>query len=25
MNEAIVNIGRGEECFEGTPFTLELN
>jgi predicted protein tyrosine phosphatase len=24
MNEAIVNIGRGEECFEGTPFTLEL-
>jgi len=25
MNEAIVNIGRGEECFEGTPFTLELH
>jgi predicted protein tyrosine phosphatase len=24
MNAAIVNIGRGEECFEGTPFTLEL-
>ena len=25
MNEAIVNIGRGEECFEGTPFRLELS
>ncbi len=24
MNEAIAGIGRGEECFEGTPFTLEL-
>jgi predicted protein tyrosine phosphatase len=24
MNEAIANIGRGEACFEGTPFTLEL-
>jgi predicted protein tyrosine phosphatase len=24
MNEAIVNIGRGEECLEGTPFALEL-
>ena len=24
MNEAIAEIGRGEECFEGTPFTLEL-
>ncbi len=24
MNEAIVEIGRGEECFEGTPFALEL-
>lgn len=24
MNEAIAAIGRGEECFEGTPFTLEL-
>ena len=24
MNEAIVSIGRGAECFEGTPFTLEL-
>ena len=24
MNEAIAIIGRGEECFEGTPFTLEL-
>ena len=25
MNEAIAEIGRGEECFEGKPFTLELN
>jgi predicted protein tyrosine phosphatase len=25
MNEAIATIGRGEECFEGTPFALELN
>jgi predicted protein tyrosine phosphatase len=24
MNEAIANIGRGEECFEGTPFALEV-
>jgi predicted protein tyrosine phosphatase len=24
MNDAIAAIGRGEECFEGTPFTLEL-
>jgi predicted protein tyrosine phosphatase len=24
MNEAIAEIGRGETCFEGTPFTLEL-
>jgi predicted protein tyrosine phosphatase len=24
MNEAIAEIGRGEECFEGTPFALEL-
>ncbi len=24
MNEAIAGIGRGEECFEGTPFALEL-
>ena len=24
MNEAIAEIGRGQECFEGTPFTLEL-
>jgi predicted protein tyrosine phosphatase len=24
MNEAIANIGRGEACFEGTPFALEL-
>jgi len=24
MNEAIATIGRGEVCFEGTPFTLEL-
>jgi predicted protein tyrosine phosphatase len=24
MNEAIATIGRGETCFEGTPFTLEL-
>jgi predicted protein tyrosine phosphatase len=24
MNAAIAEIGRGEECFEGTPFTLEL-
>ena len=24
MKEAIVTIGRGEACFEGTPFTLEL-
>jgi predicted protein tyrosine phosphatase len=24
MNEAIAIIGRGEACFEGTPFTLEL-
>jgi predicted protein tyrosine phosphatase len=24
MSEAIVNIGRGEECFEGTPFALEV-
>ena len=25
MNDAIARIGRGEECFEGTPFALELN
>ena len=25
MNEAIAEIGRGQECFEGEPFTLELN
>ena len=24
MNDAIAAIGRGEACFEGTPFTLEL-
>jgi predicted protein tyrosine phosphatase len=24
MNAAIVEIGRGEECLEGTPFALEL-
>jgi predicted protein tyrosine phosphatase len=24
MNEAIATIGRGEACFEATPFTLEL-
>ena len=24
MSEAIVNIGRGEECLEGTPFALEV-
>ena len=24
MTAAIAAIGRGEECFEGTPFTLEL-
>lgn len=24
MNEAIATIGRGDACFEGTPFTLEL-
>jgi predicted protein tyrosine phosphatase len=24
MNDAIAEIGRGEECFEGTPFALEL-
>jgi predicted protein tyrosine phosphatase len=24
MNKAIAEIGRGETCFEGTPFTLEL-
>ena len=24
MNEAIAEIGRGEECYEGTPFALEL-
>ncbi len=24
MNEAIAEIGRGQECFEGTPFALEL-
>jgi predicted protein tyrosine phosphatase len=24
MIAAIMEIGRGEECFEGTPFTLEL-
>ena len=24
MNEAIAKIGRGEQCFEGTPFALEL-
>ncbi len=24
MTGAIAAIGRGEECFEGTPFTLEL-
>jgi predicted protein tyrosine phosphatase len=25
MSEAIATIGRGEACFEGAPFTLELN
>jgi predicted protein tyrosine phosphatase len=25
MKEAIAEIGRGQECFEGLPFTLELN
>ena len=25
MSEAIAEIGRGEECFEGEPFALELN
>ncbi|MGH6798683.1 MAG: tyrosine phosphatase family protein [Roseiarcus sp.] len=25
MSEAIAEIGRGQECFEGEPFTLELN
>ena len=25
MREAIAEIGRGEECFEGQPFALELN
>jgi predicted protein tyrosine phosphatase len=25
MNEAIAAIGRGDACFEGTPFTLELS
>jgi predicted protein tyrosine phosphatase len=25
MNEAIAKIGRGQECSEGEPFTLELN
>jgi predicted protein tyrosine phosphatase len=25
MNEAIAGIGRGDACFEGAPFTLELN
>jgi predicted protein tyrosine phosphatase len=25
MNEAIAAIGRGDACFEGAPFTLELN
>jgi predicted protein tyrosine phosphatase len=25
MKEAIAQIGRGRECFEGEPFTLELN
>jgi predicted protein tyrosine phosphatase len=25
MNEAIAEIGRGQECSEGQPFTLELN
>jgi predicted protein tyrosine phosphatase len=25
MTEAITEIGRGRECFEGEPFTLELN
>ena len=25
MNQAVVNIGRGEQCFEGTPFALELD
>ena len=24
MSEAIAAIGRGEDCFEGTPFALEL-
>ena len=24
MNDAIAEIGRGEECYEGTPFTLDL-
>ena len=24
MTAAVLEIGRGEECFEGTPFTLEL-
>jgi predicted protein tyrosine phosphatase len=25
MKEAIAKIGRGQECSEGEPFTLELN
>ena len=25
MSEAIAEIGRGRECFEGEPFTLELS
>ena len=25
MSEAIAEIGRGRECFEGEPFALELN
>ena len=25
MREAIAEIGRGRECFEGEPFALELN
>jgi predicted protein tyrosine phosphatase len=25
MNEAIAEIGRGRDCFEGDPFALELS
>ena len=25
MSEAIADIGRGDDCFEGAPFTLELS